>query len=493
MENKELLDRFDRAVAAMGKKAALMKDTEYVGEYVKKLKSKRAVLVKALEKGDEKKAQEIIDLAISFGKEVDGMNGEKQGLLGFIGSIFPNKKRIKSSPSGKKDDARQQGAEHREWYERQMNELREELAKREVEVEGIKGAYASLSAEVGSMRAKMEERQATDVRELKKQIDGLKEGMELLHGTMQKEFSANKEAYRGFSMEMLNLAIKLAEVEESMEKGDSVTEVDVIELNNAVAALEHKLSVIEVEEKKKRVELIEKMEKERKRILRTLDSKADTKKIVNTIKQHMSELQGEIEDRDSKIAADMHVELKSSYYTLSEKMKKIGQALEKAKSKKDLQAIRKSVDGLEKSISKIRKNEEGMEQELERQQLSDKALLQRIGTLSEKVKGMKEGDVAGIRKSIDALERELRDRDKTKKVESMMGSLSYLKGQVAKIEENLFVCDICGRKFKTARGLFLHKKMAHRTKAVKKKAAKGKKAAKKKKTKKKKLFGILGG
>ncbi len=497
MGNEELLDKFDQAVAAMEKKAAQMGDEGHLKEYIKKLKAKRKVLVKALKGGDEEKAKEVIDLAISFGKQVDDMGSKKPGLLGIIGSIFPNKGKVKPSPRREKEKAKKAGADQKEWYEKQMEGLREELAKRDIEVEGLKGAYAKLSAEVGAMRAKMEEQQASNTKQLKGQISELKASIESLHGTMQKEFSASKEAYKGFSMEMLNLAIKLAEIEERMEKGGSVTEVDVIELNNAVAELEHKLAIIEAEEKKKRLELVERMGKEQKRMLRQLEGKADTRKIVNTIRQHVAELQHEIEERDSKIAANMHVELKSSYYTLSEKMKKIEKALEKARTKKDLEAVHKRVKALGNDIQQLRESEAGIEQELEQQQLSDEALMQRIGELRERVRKAGEGSseaIADIYKSIGALELELENRPETKEVKSMMGSLSYLKGRVSKIEENLFVCDICGKKFKTARGLFLHKKMAHRQKAAKGKKGKaqGKKKAAKK-PKKKKLFGILGG
>lgn len=462
-------------------------------------KKEPVVKEKEVEKVVEKKKKEPVV------SETKKMKVEKKKEKGFLASLFGGKQeKVEPSPRKEKAEVGKMAVEHKEWHDEEMGSIREELAKREVELEGLKGAYAKMSADMGEMREKMEVKQAEDVKDLTKQMRELKNTIDGLHTTMRKEFAASKEAYKGFGMEMLHLAIKVSEIEELVETGDTITEVDVLELYNAVGALERKLSVIEAQEKKRRLEFIEQIEKEQKKMLKKLKGKADTQKIVSAIKQYVSELKHEIDERDTKIAAEMHVELKSSYYTLSEKVKKIETALEKAKSKKDLKAIHKKVEDLSKNIEKVRDNEFAIERELEQQHLSDEALLQKIEHVGERLKKSKEMDsvaMGDIYKTIEALEMELKARPGTKDVKSMRGSLNALKTKMEKMEEDVLVCGVCGKKCKNSRGLFLHKKMAHRkpvkknVKAVKKKAAKKgrKKATKKGRKKKKKLFGIIGG
>ena len=509
-------------------------------------------MVKALDEEDEDTANEIIDLAIDFGIELDNMEAKrakgflpsltkgkpmkrpgkinkKEGKIeskkkGIFGSLFGGKKKVAKSSRKEKDEIKQKGFEHKEAHESELRIIREELAKREVELEGLKGAYAKMSAEMASMRKRMEEKEMGDVRDLNMQVSELKKSLEVIHKTMREEFNASKTAYKDFGIELLHVAVKLAELEELIERGDTITEVDILDLNNSVVELERKLALIEAQEKHHRIVFVEQMQKEQLKMLKKLESKADTKKIVNAIKQYTSELRHEINERDAKIAAEMHIELKSSYYTLSEKVRKIDVDLEKAKSKKDLMAIHKKVAALSKNINKIKESELAIEQELEQQHLSDEALLQKIEMMSGRLQ--KTGEMSGlarkdIYKSIEALEMELKNRPGTKEVKSMMGSLNYMKGKLSKIEDNVLVCNVCGKKCKNARGLMLHKKMSHRKVAKKKKVAakakktvvkkkkavkKGAKKAKKKivkkakkktakpeKKKPKRLFGIIGG
>ncbi|MCK4327108.1 MAG: hypothetical protein KAW41_01390 [Candidatus Diapherotrites archaeon] len=482
MANEAPLRQFDDATEAMEKKIAKMKEKGYLPKYLDKLKDKRGELVYALEHENEEKAAEIIDLAISFGKEVNRMRVTKPKRFGFLSRIVPKPtKKIVSSPKKEKEAVTRQVVETASVYDDEFRSLAEELAKREVELEGLKGAYASLSAEMGEMRRKMEAKQAKDVKELAAQIKEVKGGMDSVHSTMSKEFASNKAAYRDFGLELVSVAIKVSELEELIERGDTVTEMDVLELHNSVALLARRLMLTEAKQKKNRLALIEKMKTNQKKILKALQGKADTQKVVKAIKQYVSELRHELDEQDSKIAAEMHVEIKSSYYTLGQKLKKIEADIGKAKSKKDLEAVQKKVAGLTRHIEDVREGELSLEREMEQQHLSDRALMQRIDSISDRVrKGGEMGQlaIADLYRSIEALELQIRiSSGDARKVKTMVKSLGSIKKDLSKIEEE-------------AGGTYPAKKRV--VKKGKKKAVK-KTKKKKKAAKKKKLFGLLGG
>ncbi len=529
-------------------------EKEELQPYFKQAKEKRWVLVKAMKNDDISTANEVIDQVVAFGREVERLRKkeitlteleqkeeiqtivkpsvvkkkEKKGLFGLF-TKEKSKKKIAASPAKEKLTAKKTATLTSTQYTKELKKVESELAKREVELEGLKGAYANLSAEMGEMRRMLENKQAADHDELGVQLTELKTTLEKLHSTMNKEFASKKEAYKEFGIELLHLAVKVAEIEELVEDGDLVTEVDVLNLNHSVSALEKKLVLIEAKEKQRRLELVERIQSDQQKMVKKLESKADTKKIIGAMKQYVAEVKTEIDDREAKIASEMQVELKSSYYTLSQKIKKIETDLEKAKNKKDLEAIHKKVSALNQHIEHIREEETHIQRELEQQHLSDDALLQKIESLGGRLEKSDEMDqiaISDLHKTIEALEMQLQARPGTKDVNSMRGSLRYLKGKLDKLEEHVLVCEICGKKCKNPRGLLLHKKMAHhgkkkvtkpkkklvkkkttkkkptkkklvkkktKKKLVKKKVVKKKSKVKKKPVKKKKLLGIWGG
>ncbi len=85
MEN-ELVETFDAAILALREKAKSMKDAENIGKAISGLDKKRPALVKALEEGDEEKADIILAEVISVGQKLDQKKEkEGKGLLGFLG------------------------------------------------------------------------------------------------------------------------------------------------------------------------------------------------------------------------------------------------------------------------------------------------------------------------------------------------------------------------------------------------------------------------
>lgn len=490
---KNLVKKFDDAVIAIEKKVSVLKGKEYLKEYVNNIKNQRGELIKAIENNDIDQANQIIDQTVAFGREVDKMKKRGGGIIRFkekpkkwfsdFGQLFKKPKGKITKASGKeKQELIKKGKEREREYLGEMERLEADLAKKEVEIEGLKGAYAKLSGEMGELKRSMRAKQAKDNKELSGQVQELKKGLDVLHGTMQKEFAARKTSYKDFGFELLHLAITVAEIEDRIEKDDVVNEIDVLQLNQAIDTLEKKLVLIEVNEKHRRLELIDRVEKDQRKILKKLEGKASSKQTVSAIKQYVTEIKHELDERDARVAADMQVELKSSYYTLTKKLKKIEGALDKARNKKDLAIIHKKVSGLTKDIQHIRDEELEMQRELEQQHLSDKALLQKITGMGRRLNKSDEMDqivIGDIHKTIEALEMEVKTRRGNEK---LIDSLDTVKNKLAKIEKEVLVCDVCGKKCKNARGLFLHKKMAHRTK---------KKTVKKKSVKKKKLFGLL--
>jgi len=481
-KSQELLRKFDRAVAEMERKISSLKGKPYLQEYLSKVKEMRAELVTAIDDDETDRANRIIDKAVAFGREVDRMvnPAEKAPGLPFLGQFFgpPSKTKIAPSPKKEKKAVAEKHAEHHEAYDGELTRLEEALARRDVEVEGLKGAYAKLAGEMGEMRRKMESQHAKDTTELSAQVKELKAALESLHATMDKEFNATKASYSDFAGELLNVAVQVSEIEENIEHKDIISEVDVLELNNAVAALEKKLAIAEADEKRRRLELLDSIQHSQSEMMKKLGGKAETKNIVNAMKQYVSEVKQEIEDRDAKIAADMQVELKSSYYTLSKQVKSIEKDLVEARSKKDLEALRGEVAKLGNHLDKVREEEGALQKELEQQHLSDEALMQRIDTLAEQVEKSDATDseaMADLRKSIAALEMELTDRPRSREVQ---GHVSYLKAKLLNLESSVLTCDECGKKCATPRGLYLHKKMAHafkhRTLTASQRQAKGK-------------------
>ena len=386
MAEQSPLNQFDNVIGAMEKKIVGMEEKGYLPNYLEKLKDRRGELIHALEKGDEEKAAEIIDLAIGFGNELNKLKAKRPSPLQFLGTLVPKrrekKKKIAAAPKKEKVAAKKEATAMEGVYDDELKSISTELAKRDVELEGLKGAYAKMSAEMGEMRRKMQAQEAKDVKALSAQIKELKGGMDSVHSTMDKEFASSKAAYREFGLELLGVAVKVAELEELIERGDTITEMDVLELHNSVALLAKGLMVVEAKQKKNRVALVERMKRDQKKMMKVLASKADTGKMVNAIKQHAKELRVELEEQDTKLAAEMHVELKSSYYTLGQKLERLEKALGKAKTKKDLAAIKKKVGELSTHIDKVREEELGMQRELDQQHLSDRALMQRIDSVS---------------------------------------------------------------------------------------------------------------
>ncbi|MFC2174499.1 hypothetical protein ACFLQ2_01385 [archaeon] len=438
---KELdpLKEFDETIGAMDKRIAGMKDRGYLPKYLEKLKDRRGELVYALNQGDKEKAAEIIDLAIEFGKEINKMKDVKPAPLGFVKSLIPKRrKKIEAAPKKEVVEAKKVVAENTKVYDSELNMLTVELAKREVELEGLKGAYANLSAEMGEMRRKMEEKEAKDVKALSAQIVELKKGLDGMHGTMATEFKNGKAAYTDFGSELLSLAIKVSELEDLIESGDLVTEVDVIELNHAVGSLEKKLVLVEARQKTERLALLDKVQNDQKKMMKQLAGKADTQKMVSAMKQYVSEIKHDVAEQETRLAAEMQVELKSSYYTLDQKLKKLEKALGKARTKKDLVSVQAKVEELGKHVEKVRGEEMRLKREMDQQHLSDDAILQRINSVSERVRKSGEMDslaIADVYKTIDALEAQVSMSDaESKKAKAMARSISAIKKDLSVIE-----------------------------------------------------------
>ncbi|MBN3037101.1 MAG: hypothetical protein JW834_01505 [Candidatus Diapherotrites archaeon] len=338
----------------------------------------------------------------AFGKEVEAKTRK-----GFWERLLPAKKEV-----GITGVDPQVGREMEKWlktlqrqHEAEMEELRKSLAEKDVEVEGLKGTYSKLSEQFRSERKRMEEERVKDRSELSGSVQSLKKQVDDLNKTLAQEFGQVKETYKGFGFELLNLAVNLSEIEERLDRGGEISELDIINLRGSVQQLEHRLARVEAERKKQRMELLE--------AIKEATGGKDTK----AVKAEISALRKELKENSQLISSRTSTELRDAYAGLLKKLDDV----EKNATQKALSEVRKRVDELEKEeIIELRR-------EVEQQAIVDAGLSARIDSMkperAERKSG--KGKTATAKKTKNKASR----RPRQKKTRKTAGVLSRKKGK----------------------------------------------------------------
>jgi chromosome segregation ATPase len=310
---------------------------------------------------------------------------------------------IRPSPREAVEKARERIAKIEEKHAQELADLSRKLAEREMELEGVKGAYAKIAGDLAGARVKLEEKQATDTAELRDQIEMLKKSFEEMHSTMAREFEAEKDSYQSFGIELMNAAVKIAEIEDRLLKHEEVEDVDVWDLKEGLHGLEKRLARLDAEEKTKRAELLDSMQKQQGELARLCYPRADAEKTLAQVEQRLAEWKREVDEREARVAGRTHEELKKSYEEMSTRIAEAQKAVANATAK-DLTRVRGRLEALGKQVEELRQQEIAVSKELEHERAIEDAIRDRLDHLEERVQRVDSSDADALNELWQALE-----------------------------------------------------------------------------------------
>ncbi len=303
--------------------------------------------------------------------------------------------------------------------QKELGSVQRRLADSDMALDGIRGSYSELRGQVASMRGGFDQRQPADTGHLAQEVRELKDQLEMIKGSMAKDMGFTKQAYNDFGLELLDVVVKVSELEHLLAEGDDVTDADVYELKQHMILLEKKLGTLDARELAARRALVDEVKDKRSRMMMVLKKKTVSKEEMAGVTADVAGLREQVNERQARVSQELNKEMHKRLGALDKKLSLVQGALEKS-GDRGLKKAHDRINELGAELKAVQQAELKMLRELEAQQEADASMARRLDELHRQVR-RKGVNYDEVRKAMDALEKDVGKRGGDKALELRSG------------------------------------------------------------------------